>query len=117
MMESTSFCCPPNIQSASEQQDISQSVILLGPLSIFCAVLTIASSSLLPHLIFQNPPFEILTEIYSGYRGFLGGSVVKNPPTNAGDMGLIPESGRFPGEGNGNPFEYSCLGNSMDGGA
>ena len=43
--------------------------------------------------------------------------MVKNPPTNAGDMGLIPESGRSPGEGNGNPFEYSCLGNSMDGGA
>ena len=79
--------------------------------------LTIASSSLSPHLIFQNLPFEVLTEIYSGYRGCLGGSVVKNPPTNAGDMGLIPESGRSPGEGNGNPFEYSCLGNSMDGGA
>ena len=43
--------------------------------------------------------------------------MVKNPPTNAEDMGLIPESGRSPGEGNGNPFEYSCLGNSMDGGA
>ena len=42
--------------------------------------------------------------------------MVKNPPTNAGDMGLIPESGRCPGEGNGNPSEYSCLGNSMDGG-
>ena len=49
--------------------------------------------------------------------GFPGGSVVKNPPTNAGDMGLIPASGRSPGEGNGNPFECSCLGNSMDGGA
>ena len=46
--------------------------------------------------------------------GFPGGSVVKNPPTNAGDMGLIPESGRSPGEGNGNPFQYSCLGNSMN---
>ena len=43
--------------------------------------------------------------------------MVKNPPTNAGDMGLIPESGRSPGEGNGNRFECSCLGNSMDGGA
>ena len=42
--------------------------------------------------------------------------MVKNPPTNARDMGLIPESGRSPGEGNGNPFEYFCLGNSMDGG-
>ena len=37
--------------------------------------------------------------------------MVKNLPTNAGDMGLIPGSGRSPGEGNGNPFQYSCLGN------
>ena len=43
--------------------------------------------------------------------------VVKNPPANAGDLrdaGLIPGSGRSPGEGNGNPFQYSCLKNSMD---
>ena len=36
--------------------------------------------------------------------GFLGSSVVRNPPANAGDMGLIPGLGRSPGEGNGNPF-------------
>ena len=42
---------------------------------------------------------------------------VKNPPTNAGDAGLIPGSGRSPGGGNGNPLHYSCLGNPMDGGA
>ena len=36
--------------------------------------------------------------------GFPGGSVVKNPPANAGDSGLIPGFGRSPGEGNGNPF-------------
>ena len=36
---------------------------------------------------------------------------------NAGDPGLIPGSGRSPGEGNGNPLQYSCLENSMDGGA
>ena len=47
-------------------------------------------------------------------RGFPGGSVVKNPPANTGDMGSIPESGRYPGEGNGNPLQYSCLQNSMD---
>ena len=46
--------------------------------------------------------------------GFPGGSVVKNPPTNAGDMGSIPGSGRSPGVGNGNPLQYSCLENSMD---
>ena len=48
---------------------------------------------------------------------FPGGSVVKNPPANAGDMGLIPGSRRYPGEGNGNPFQYSCLGNPVDRGA
>ena len=51
-------------------------------------------------------------------QGFPGGSVVKNLPANAGyvgDAGLIPESGRFPGGGNGNPLMYSCLENAMDG--
>ena len=48
---------------------------------------------------------------------FPGGSVVKNPPANEGDMGLIPGSRRYPGEGNGNPFQYSCLGNPVDRGA
>ena len=52
--------------------------------------------------------------------GFPGGSVVKNPAANAGDtrdMGLIPELGRSPGEGNGNPLQYSRLENPMDRGA
>ena len=40
--------------------------------------------------------------------------MVKNLPVNAGDAGLIPGSGRSPGEGNGNPVQYSCLGNAMD---
>ena len=43
--------------------------------------------------------------------------MIKNLPANAGEMSLIPGSGRSPGEGNGNPFQYSCLGNSMDRGA
>ena len=43
-----------------------------------------------------------------------GGSVGKNLPVNVGDSGLIPGSGRFPGEGNGNSLQYSCLGNPMD---
>ena len=48
---------------------------------------------------------------------FPGGSVVKNPPANAGDAedaGSIPESGRSPGEGNGNPLQYSSLENPME---
>ena len=46
--------------------------------------------------------------------GFPGGSVVKNLPANVGDAGSIPESGRSPGEGNGSPLQYSCLGKPMD---
>ena len=49
--------------------------------------------------------------------GFLDGSVLKNTPVNAGDAGLIPGSERSPGIGNGNPLQYSCLENYMDGGA
>ena len=49
--------------------------------------------------------------------GFPGGSVFKNPPANAGDASLILGSGRSPEEGNGNPLQYSCLGNTMDTGA
>ena len=45
---------------------------------------------------------------------FPGGSVVKSLPDNAGDVGLIPESGRSPGKENSNPLQYSCLGNPID---
>ena len=41
--------------------------------------------------------------------------MVKNPPAKARDLGSITGLGRSPGEGNGNPFQYSCLGNPMDG--
>ena len=40
----------------------------------------------------------------------------KEPACNVGDLGSVPGSGRSPGEGNGNPFQYSCLENPMDGG-
>ena len=43
--------------------------------------------------------------------------MVKNPSANARDTGSIPGSGRSPGERNGNPLQYSCLGNPMDRGA
>ena len=46
-----------------------------------------------------------------------GGSEVKASAHNAGDLGSIPGLGRSPGEGNGNPLQYSCLENPMDGGA
>ena len=49
--------------------------------------------------------------------GFLGGSVVKIPSANAGDVVSIPVWGRSPGGGHGNPLQYSCLENPMDRGA
>ena len=50
-------------------------------------------------------------------RGFPGGSADKESTCNAGDLGSIPGLGRSPGGGNGNPLQYSCLGNPMDRGA
>ena len=74
----------------------------------------------------------IYDEVYTGYvligwsislrssnnlKSFPGCSVVKNLPTNEEDLGSIPGLVRSPGEGNGNPIQYSCLGNPMDTGA
>ena len=53
----------------------------------------------------------------SCFKGFPGGPDPKESSHNAGDPGSIPGLGRSPGEGNGNPLQYSCLENSMDGGA
>ena len=50
-------------------------------------------------------------------QGFPGGSDGKEPACSAGDLGSIPESGRSPGEGNGNPLQYFCLEKSMDRGS
>ena len=64
----------------------------------------------------QKIAFESKSLLYSVYssfapsEGFPGGSVVKNLPASAGDVGSIPGSGRSPGEGNSNPFQYSCHG-------
>ena len=64
----------------------------------------------------------LVTEFYLSMcqLGFPGSTAVKNPPVNAGDTGdpgSVPGSGRYPGEGNGDPLQYSCLGNTMDRGA
>ena len=55
--------------------------------------------------------------MYKFIYDFPGGSDGKVSVYNAEDLGSIPGSGRFPGEGNGNPLQYSCLENPMDGGA
>ena len=62
----------------------------------------------------------MLSHFHPKTWGFPDGSVIKNLPANAGDasdMGSVPESGRFTGRGNGNPFQYSCLENFMERGA
>ena len=59
----------------------------------------------------------LIWTILVGMWGFPGGSVLKNPPANAGDVGSIPGSGRSPGGENGNPLQYSCLEKPMDRGA
>ena len=57
----------------------------------------------------------LLIQMYYNSLGFPGGSEVKASASNAGDLGSIPGLGRSPGEGNGNPLQYSCLENPMDG--
>ena len=57
------------------------------------------------------------TELMTNLMDFPGGSDGKASVYNAGDLGSIPGSGRFPGKRNGNPLQYSCLENPMDGGA
>ena len=57
---------------------------------------------------------HILSDAYWIIRDSQVKLVVKYPPANAGDAGLIPKSGRSLGEGNGNPLQYSCLENTLD---
>ena len=59
---------------------------------------------------------EVIASVYS-VMGFPNGLDSEESPCNAEDPGLICGSGRFPEEGNGNPLQYSCLGNFMDRGA
>ena len=61
--------------------------------------------------------YQLVSHQCANNEGFPGGSVVKNPPANVGDVGSIPGQGRSPGEGKGNRLQYSCLGNPMDRGA
>ena len=62
--------------------------------------------------------FQLGTTVFTaGLVGFPGGSDCKESACKAGDRGSIPGLGRSPGEGNGNPLQYSCLENPMDSGA
>ena len=65
----------------------------------------------------QSPSEKVAGRIVVPSGHFPGGSDGKAPAYNAGDPDSIPGSGRSPGEGNGNPLQYSCLENPMDGGS
>ena len=71
----------------------------------------------LPSAYHKYPKSAVKLGLILGGVGFPGGSAVKNPPANVRGVGSIPGSGRSPGEGNGSPLQYSCLGNPMDRGA
>ena len=66
-----------------------------------------------------TPSIFLITSSWGYWQilGFPAGSMVKNLHANAGDLGSILGLERFPGEGNGRPLQYSCLGNSMNRGA
>ena len=73
------------------------------------------------HKLIQGVVCMTTVKFYSYSKDIIWTSLVaqliKNPPTNAGDSVSIPGSGRSPGEGNGNPLQYSCLENSRERGA
>ena len=67
-----------------------------------------------PSLVLETMTFILSSNLYVvRAQGFPGGSEVKASACNEGDLGSIPGSGRFPGEANGNPLQYSCLENPM----
>ena len=69
---------------------------------------------------FFSLSFQVFIPVIFKGGASLVAQLVKNPPANAGDtrdVGSIPGSGRFPGKGNGNPLQYSCLESSMHKGA
>ena len=92
-----------------------------GAPQIKCLTVSIVSPSICHELMDWMPSRGSLVPLLGMYylvpilgMGFPGGSDGKVSACNAGDPGSIPGSGRSPGEGNGNPRQYSCLENSMD---
>ena len=88
-------------------------------LSVF--IKSLFAINLWTSIIFLGTEWEkynyFLSKLFWGGGGFPGGTSVKNPLANSGDMsetGLIPKSGTFPDEGHDNPFQYTCLENPMD---
>ena len=83
--------------------------------SVFCGFNQ--AFNIVPFYLFQNISYTSSHFLRCCFRGFPGGSDGEESACNAGDPGSIPGSGRSPGEGNGNPLQYSWLENFMNGGA
>ena len=81
--------------------------------NVHCSTISIARTWKQP----KGPSTDEWIKMYYIHMGIPGDSEVKASACNAGDRGLIPGSGIFPEEGNGNPLQYSCLENPMDRGA
>ena len=69
------------------------------------------------HMLNEQSNVWEISKIYNRLSGLPQWLSGKEPTCNAGDVGLIPRSGKSPGEGNGNPLQYSCLENPLDRGA
>ena len=104
------------------QRSLRLSSFPLIPFSIFCSVVVISPFCPPGHVSLDLPQnsysaidsCHFLLQVYYP-RDFPGGSDGKVSAYKAGDLGLIPGSGRSSGEGNGTPLQYSCLENPMDG--
>ena len=82
---------------------------------VFCGFCTKIAEFQYYFLVSETPHGDshFSLNLFLHTKGFPHSSVGKESACNAGDLGLIPGSGRFPGEGNGNPLWYSCLENPM----
>ena len=86
----------------------SEMKITLFIIIFSCSLISLSS-------VFSENLLRTIKDYIFFWLGFPGGSEYKASACNAGDLGLIPGWGRSPGEGNGNPLQYSCLENPMDG--
>ena len=98
---------------------LSLGIFVVELFNVFClfVCVVLAWSKLMESILLWCVPAAVSTQFKIIYYTIPGGSVVKNPPANAGDtrdVGSVPGLGRFAGVGNGNPLQYSCLGNPMD---
>ena len=94
---------------------VDQTHLWTGAVSLFLSELSTEPPS--SHLLPMRPSSQIYVQENERNKSSHVALVVKNPPANGGDSrdtGSIPALGRSPGEGNGDPLQYSCLGNPVD---